>query len=149
MTNLEFGKDHVTTKHKEYNICRYLESHVDKPKSIRCVHDYEHSNIVTQFNTKSATNFTEGISSTDGTNRKTKKRETGTQTKEITKSSQEGTKEYETRVTFTINEDLLDKLKAITYRDRLLIKDLVITPLQEAVTKYDKKSGDNKPITKK
>lgn len=68
-----------------------------------------------------------------------------TQTKKITKSSQEGTKENETRATFIINEELLDKLKAIAYWDRVLIKDVVNTALQEAVAKYEKKSGAIKP----
>lgn len=72
-----------------------------------------------------------------------------TQTKEITKSSQEGTKDNETRATFIVNEDLLDKLKAIAYWDRVLIKDVVNTALQEIVAKYEKKNGDIKPIPKK
>ena len=72
-----------------------------------------------------------------------------TQTKEITKSSQEGTKENETRATFIINEELLDKLKAIAYWERLLIKDVINTALQETVAKYEKKSGVIKPIPKK
>lgn len=72
-----------------------------------------------------------------------------TQTKEITKSSQEGTKDNETRATFIVNEDLLDKLKAIAYWDRVLIKDVVNTALQETVAKYEKKNGDIKPIPKK
>jgi polyhydroxyalkanoate synthesis regulator phasin len=72
-----------------------------------------------------------------------------TQTKKITKSSQEGTKENETRATFIINEELLDKLKAIAYWDRLLIKDVINSALQEAVFKYEKKSGAIKPTPKK
>lgn len=72
-----------------------------------------------------------------------------TQTKEITKSSQEGTKDNETRATFIVNEDLLEKLKAIAYWDRVLIKDVVNTALQETVAKYEKKNGDIKPIPKK
>jgi len=72
-----------------------------------------------------------------------------TQFKEITKSSQEGTKENETRATFIINEELLDKLKAIAYWDRILIKDVMNTALEEAVTKYEKKNGAIKPIPKK
>lgn len=62
-----------------------------------------------------------------------------TQTKKITKSSQEGTKENETRATFIVNEDLLDKLKAIAYWDRVLIKDVINTALQDVVAKYEKK----------
>ena len=72
-----------------------------------------------------------------------------TQFKEITKMSQQGTKENETRATFIVNEELLDKLKAIAYWDRVLIKDVINTALQETVTKYEKKSGAIKPIPKK
>jgi len=95
-------------------------------------------------------NFTGGLSSLLGDQpEKPKRGRPVTQTKEITKSSQEGTKEKETRATFIINEDLLDKLKAIAYWDRVLIKDVVNTALQETVAKYEKKNGDIKPIPKK
>ena len=72
-----------------------------------------------------------------------------TQDKEITKSSQKGTKENETRATFIINEELLDKLKSIAYWDRLLIKDVINTSLKDTVDRYEKKNGDIKPIPKK
>ena len=72
-----------------------------------------------------------------------------TQFKEITKSSQEGTKENETRATFIVGEELLDKLKAIAYWDRLLIKDVINTAFEEAINKHEKKSGSIKPIPKK
>jgi hypothetical protein len=95
-------------------------------------------------------NFTGGLNSLLGDQpEKPKRGRPVTQTKEITKSSQEGTKENETRATFIINEELLDKLKAIAYWDRVLIKDVVNTALQEAVVKYEKKSGAIKPIPKK
>lgn len=95
-------------------------------------------------------NFTGGLNSLLGDQPdKPKRGRPVTQTKEITKSSQEGTKENETRATFIINEELLDKLKAIAYWDRVLIKDVVNTALQETVAKYEKKSGDIKPIPKK
>jgi len=98
-------------------------------------------------------NFTGGLSSLLGeTNKEDKATKVGrpkTQFKEITKTSQEGTKENETRATFIINEELLDKLKAIAYWDRKLIKDVVNTALQETVAKYEKKSGAIKPIPKK
>jgi hypothetical protein len=64
-----------------------------------------------------------------------------TQTKEITKSSQEGTKENETRATFIIKEDLLDKLKAVAYWDRMLIKDVINTALTTYIDNYEKKRG--------
>ena len=95
-------------------------------------------------------NFTGGLNSLLGDQpEKPKRGRPVTQTKEITKSSQEGTKEKETRATFIINEELLDKLKAIAYWDRVLIKDVVNTALQETVAKYEKKNGDIKPIPKK
>ena len=98
-------------------------------------------------------NFTGGLSSLLGeTNKEDKATKVGrpkTQFKEITKSSQEGTKENETRATFIVHEELLDKLNAIAYWDRLLIKDVIATALQDAITKYEKKNGDIKPIPKK
>ena len=95
-------------------------------------------------------NFTGGLNSLLGDQpEKPKRGRPVTQTKEITKSSQEGTKENETRATFIINEELLDKLKAIAYWDRVLIKDVVNTALQETVAKYEKKNGDIKQIPKK
>lgn len=95
-------------------------------------------------------NFTGGLSSLLGDQpEKPKRGRPVTQTKEITKSSQEGTKENETRATFIVKEELLDKLKAIAYWDRVLIKDVVNTALQEAVDKYEQQKGDVKPIPKK
>ena len=95
-------------------------------------------------------NFSGGLNSLLGDQPETPKRgRPVTQTKEITKSSQEGTKENETRATFIINEELLEKLKAIAYWDRVLIKDVINTALQETVAKYEKKSGAIKPIPKK
>lgn len=95
-------------------------------------------------------NFTGGLNSLLGDQpEKPKRGRPVTQTKEITKSSQEGTKENETRATFIINEELLEKLKAIAYWDRVLIKDVVNTALQDRVDKYEKKNGNIKPIPKK
>jgi hypothetical protein len=94
-------------------------------------------------------NFTGGLSSLLGDQPDQPKRgRPVTQTKEITKSSQEGTKENETRATFIVNEALLDKLKAIAYWDRVLIKDVVNTALAEAVERYEKKNGQLKPKPK-
>jgi hypothetical protein len=98
-------------------------------------------------------NFTGGLSSLLGENNKedktTKVGRPKTQFKKITKSSQEGTKENETRATFIVNEELLDKLKALAYWDRKLIKEVVNTALQDAIDKHEKKSGEIKPIPKK
>jgi len=95
-------------------------------------------------------NFTGGLNSLLGEQTdKPKRGRPVTQTKEITKSSQEGTKENETRATFIINEDLLEKLKAIAYWDRILIKDVINSSLVETVARYEKKNGNVKPIPKK
>jgi hypothetical protein len=95
-------------------------------------------------------NFSGGLNSLLGEQPEKKKvgRPT-TQFKEVTKSSQEGTKEGETRATFIVNEELLDKLKAVAYWDRLRIKDVINQALADAVTKYEKKNGELKPIPKK
>jgi len=94
--------------------------------------------------------FTGGLNSLLGDQpEKPKRGRPKTSTRVVTKSSQEGTKEKETRATFIVNEELLDKLKAIAYWDRVLIKDVVNTALQEIVAKYEKKNGDIKPIPKK
>lgn len=95
-------------------------------------------------------NFTGGLNSLLGDQpEKPKRGRPKTSTKEITKSSQEGTKEKETRATFIVNEELLDKLKAIAYWDRELIKEVVDTALQDRVNKYEEKNGVVKPIPNK
>jgi hypothetical protein len=76
---------------------------------------------------------------------KPKKGRPVTNFKEITKSSQEGTKENEIRATFIVNEEILEKLKNIAYWERLLIKDVVNLALVEAIAKYEKKNGAVKP----
>lgn len=95
-------------------------------------------------------NFTGGLNSLLGEQPEPKKvGRPVTQFKEITKSSQEGTKENETRATFIVKEDLLEKLKAVAYWDRLLIKDVINEALQDAVNKYIDKNGELNPIPKK
>lgn len=93
--------------------------------------------------------FKGGLDSLLGDNEKPKRGRPKTQDKEITKSSQEGTKVNETRATFIVNEELLDKLKAIAYWERSLIKDEINKALESRVEKYEKKNGAVKPIPKK
>jgi hypothetical protein len=95
-------------------------------------------------------NFTGGLNSLLGDQpEKPKKGRPVTQTKEITKSSQEGTKENETRATFIVNEELLEKLKAVAYWERRMIKEVIASALEETVDKYEKKNGPVKLIPKK
>lgn len=92
-------------------------------------------------------NFTGGLNSLLGDQpEKPKRGRPVTQTKEVTKSSEEGTKENETRATFIIEKDLLEKIKAIAYWDRLLIKDVVNKILRDAVNKYENKTGQYIPL---
>jgi len=69
--------------------------------------------------------------------------------KEITKTSQIGTKEKETRATFIVHEDLLEKMKALAYWDRVLIKDIVNTAFENYITRHEKKNGEIKEMPKK
>lgn len=73
------------------------------------------------------------------------------QTKEkiVTKTTQEGTKENETRATFIVVEDTLEKLKAIAYWDRVMIKEVMNTALLDYISKYEKKYGSVKGVPKK
>jgi hypothetical protein len=67
----------------------------------------------------------------------------------ITKTSQEGTKENETRATFIVNEDLLEKIKAVAYWERKLLKDVINSAIEDSLTKYVKKNGEIKAVPKK
>jgi hypothetical protein len=72
---------------------------------------------------------------------KPKKGRPQTVTKEIQKSSQEGTKENEIRATFIVNEEILEKLKAVAYWDRVLIKNVIDEALRDYIAKYEKANG--------
>lgn len=91
-------------------------------------------------------NFSGGINSLLGPETEAPKvGRPATQSKQITKTSQEGTKENETRATFIVNEQLLDKLKAIAYWDRVLIKDVIDEAIRDVIEKREKE-GKIKPI---
>lgn len=66
--------------------------------------------------------------------------------KEITKTSQIGTKDKETRATFIVNEDLLEKMKSMAYWDRVLIKDIVNAAFEEHIARHEKKNGEIKQM---
>ena len=68
-----------------------------------------------------------------------------TSTRQITKSSQENTKEGETRATFIVKEDLLEKVKDVAYWERVMIKDIVNTALQDYVDTHTTKNKGLKP----
>lgn len=93
--------------------------------------------------------FKGGLGSLLGETDKAKVGRPKTSTRVVTKSSQEGTKVNETRATFIINEELLDKIKAIAHWDRKLIKEVINSSLQETIEKYESSNGNIKPIPKK
>ena len=64
-----------------------------------------------------------------------------TSTKVITKTSQIGTKENETRATFIVREDTLEKLKAISKLEGAKIKDVVGEAFNRFIKDYEKKKG--------
>ena len=65
----------------------------------------------------------------------------------ISKSSPEITKD--TRATFVISEELVEKVKDIAYWERALIKEVVEEAFREYVEKYEKKNGSIKPRVNK
>ena len=71
-------------------------------------------------------NFTSGLATILGeAPSKSKRKETSDIKKVITKSSQIGTKENDTRATFIVSEQQLESIKALAYWERLSIKELI------------------------
>ena len=68
---------------------------------------------------------------------------------ELNNNSIESKLVVETRATFIVNEEILEKLKAIAYWERLKIKEVVNEALLEAVKQYEEKNGVVKPIPTK
>ena len=95
-------------------------------------------------------NFSGGLNSLLGElDKKPKRGRPITQTKEVHKSSQQGTKENETRATFIVNEELLDKVKAMAYWERKQIKEIINQALLDAVAKYEREKGSIEKTPKK
>ena len=72
-----------------------------------------------------------------------------TVTKTITKTSQTGTKNGETRATFIIKEDQLDKLKALAYWERIQIKEVMNNVIEQYIENYEAENGKIKSIISK
>jgi hypothetical protein len=64
-------------------------------------------------------------------------------------SIKKGLKSDETRATFIVREDLLEKLKAVAYWERLNIKDVINEALDRYVGAYERQNGDLKEVPKK
>jgi hypothetical protein len=64
-------------------------------------------------------------------------------------SIKKGLKSDETRATFIVREDLLEKLKAVAYWERLNIKKVINEALDRYVGAYERQNGELKEVPKK
>ena len=64
-------------------------------------------------------------------------------------SIKKGLKTDETRATFIVREDLLEKLKAVAYWERLNIKEVINEALDRYVGAYERQNGALKEVPKK
>ena len=64
-----------------------------------------------------------------------------TQTKIVTKSSEEGTKEGEIRATFIIKVEEVAKIKAISFNEGVMIKDIIGEFIRAGIERYEKSRG--------
>lgn len=94
-------------------------------------------------------NFTGGLNSLLGETEAETITKKDSSNGEAIKSTKEGTKPNETRATFIVDEDTLDKIKAISYWERLLIKEVITDAFKDAITKYESIHGELKAIPKK
>lgn len=67
----------------------------------------------------------------------------------LVKSTKEGLAPNETRATFIVDEDLLGKVKALAYWERLHVKEVIAQLLQEGISSYEKRKGKLKPVPDK
>ncbi len=98
-------------------------------------------------------NFNQGINSLLGSNREISDNQeqennfTSFQ-KEIKGSVKAGLKEGETRATLILNEDIVSKLKAVSYWDRVPLKVIMNNALNAFIISYEEKNGKIKPSQK-
>jgi hypothetical protein len=64
-------------------------------------------------------------------------------------SVKRGLKGSETRATFIVDENLLEKLKAVAYWDRLNIKEVINEVFQNYIDQYEKQNGSIKAVPRK
>ena len=88
-------------------------------------------------------------STTNGATVKKKAGRPATGKKAPANTSQEGTKETETRFTSIASLDHLGKIDAVAYWDRKTKKEVLAEALEEYFKRYEKKNGAIKPAPKK
>lgn len=83
-------------------------------------------------------NFTSGLDSLLGGSKEAKPTPRANTPKE-------GLKGTDTRATFVLEEQVLEKIKAVAYWERRLIKEVVTEALLNYLSEYEKKKGEVKP----
>ena len=63
----------------------------------------------------------------------------------IRPSVEEGLSEEETRATFIVKKELLEKIKDIAYWERVKIKDIINLALEEVIAIYEKNNSKTNP----
>lgn len=61
-------------------------------------------------------------------------------------SVKRGLKGSETRATFIVDENLVEKLKAVAYWERLNIKDVINDAFQHYIAQFETQNGEIKPV---
>lgn len=96
-------------------------------------------------------NFSGGLNSLLGDTPSSAKAEPGNATSAVepTKQVAATAEDNEVRATFIVQDTVLEKLKAIAYWDRLLIKEVIGSALKDYIDQYEKANGKIKPVPKK
>jgi hypothetical protein len=66
--------------------------------------------------------------------------------KTIENTSEKGTKAGETRATIIVKKETLAQIKALSYWERLPVKDIVAKALETEIARYLKELGEIKPL---
>ncbi len=87
-------------------------------------------------------NFSEGLNILLGEKSKSDfKNNKSTKNSEFIESTTKLDSNIYTRATFVVNSNFLDSIKAIAYWDRLKIKDVINSALNDYILSYEKKNG--------
>jgi hypothetical protein len=68
--------------------------------------------------------------------------------KTLENTSEKGTKAGETRATIIVKKETLAQIKALSYWERLPVKDIIAKALETEIAKYLKELGEIKPLPK-
>ena len=68
-------------------------------------------------------------------------RQTGRPRNRRTSTSQQGLREGLTRMTFIVSEEKQDKLKYISYSERLSLREILDEAIEDYINKYEEQAG--------